>query len=157
MNTFDNGIVSIFEGQTSLKKSQMKSIAIATCCLLFVAGKAFCQQHPLIHIERQWVEAIQHRDTIFLNQLLSDDFTDITWKGDIRHKAAMLHFSDSPASSQTLSGLKERIYGNTGIVNGLNTIILKGMQNPVRIRFTDVFIKTAGKWHAVSAQESLVQ
>lgn len=69
----------------------MKSIAIATCCLLFFAGNAFCQQHPLIHIERQWVEAIQHRDTIFLNQLLSDDFTDITWKGDIRHKSAMLH------------------------------------------------------------------
>lgn len=118
---------------------------------------ASAQQHTLADIENRWISAIQQQDSGFLNRLLSDDFTDVTWKGSIRHKKDMLHFGKTPIRAQQLSELQERIYDGTGIVNGINTVTISGLNHPVRLRFTDVFIRQNGTWHAVSAQESLIQ
>jgi hypothetical protein len=135
----------------------MKAAVIILLCILSFQNKVCGQQHPLIQIERHWVKAIQNKDTVFLNRLLSDDFTDVSWKGSLRYKKDLLHFSNNSAASERLSALQERIYGNAGIVNGLNTITIPGHLREISIRFTDVFIKKDNEWHVVSAQESLVQ
>jgi len=55
---------------------------------------------------------------------------------------------------QTLSELKVRVYGDTAVVTGLNMAAAVDGSFTTRIRFTDVFVKHAGTWRAVSAQET---
>lgn len=135
----------------------MKRVLLIAFLLCVAVQVAPAQQQSLIDIENQWITAIQNRDTAFLNKLLSDDFIDVTWKGTLRDKAQMLHFKKTTILSQRLSALKERVYGDAGVVTGLNTVKIRGLDQAVQVRFTDVFIRDRGVWHAVSAQESVVR
>lgn len=111
----------------------------------------------LLALEQQWLHAIQIRDTAFLNRLLADDFTDISLHGEIRHKHDVMNSPVAPASStQQLSDMNVRSYGDVAVVTGLNTVTDKHAGWRVQTRFTDVFVERGGHWQAVSAQETLL-
>ena len=111
------------------------------------------------NLESRWVAALQAHDTAALNELLDDSFIDSTFRGGIRTKHDVL--AGPPAGgaykSLRLDDVNVRAYGRTTvIVTGIN--VLSGPSgDTVRVRFTDVFSASHGRWHAVSAQETLVQ
>ena len=112
----------------------------------------------LMHLERQWLRAIQIRDTVFLDKLLAEDFVDISTHGEIRHKADVLRGRVGPVSTtQSLSDMQVREYGTSAVVTGLNIVSDKSGDWTVHVRFTDVFVNRDGKWRAVSAEETLVR
>jgi ketosteroid isomerase-like protein len=139
------------------------AIVILSCAALY-AGHVFAaadttpDARQLLDLEQRWLTAAMQRDTATLGQILADDFVDVTYKGSLSDKAGHLKVSLAPANTrQTLEDLKVRFYGDTGIVTGQNTIAAKDHSFTARVRFTDVFVKRAGRWQAVSAQETLEQ
>jgi len=114
----------------------------------------------LIRIEERWIDALERRDAAAVAEILDDGFLDSTYKGELRTKEEALAALRSPAradADQGLSELRARIYGETGIVTGINTVTARDHSFSVRVRFTDVFVRRAGRWKAVAAQETLVE
>lgn len=112
-----------------------------------------------ISLENHWLKALRHNDTLYLKEILSPDFIDISYKGEIKTKTDILdrQVYDSSDMEEQLTGMKVRQYKNTAIVTGINNIRIKNINRKILIRFTDVFVKKEKKWQAVSAQETLVQ
>lgn len=111
----------------------------------------------LIAVEHQWVHAVAEHDRAALARLLDENFTDISWRGTIRTRADLLNAANAPATeTQTLSDMKTQVYGDVGLVRGLNVVTAKNHAWRVRLRFTDVFVRKGGGWRAVAAQETLV-
>ena len=109
----------------------------------------------LLDLEQHWVTAAAAHDHAALDAILADDFIDISWQGKLRGKADALSALAAPAQTrQYLSGLKVRLYGDTAVVTGLNTVTAADRSFTAYIRFTDVFVRQAGAWRAVSAQET---
>ncbi|HEX7964701.1 MAG TPA: nuclear transport factor 2 family protein [Gammaproteobacteria bacterium] len=109
----------------------------------------------LLDLEQRWAAAAAARDHAALDAILADDFTDVSWQGKLRSKADALAAPAAPVRMrQTLSELKVRVYGDTAVVTGLNMAAAVDGSFTTRIRFTDVFIRHAGTWRAVSAQET---
>jgi ketosteroid isomerase-like protein len=114
----------------------------------------------LLRVEQRWVEALSRRDAEAVASILADDFLDSTYKGELRNRDEALAGLRSGAraeASQRLSELRARIYGDTGVVTGINTVSARDGSFSVRVRFTDVFVLHGGRWLAVSAQETLVE
>ena len=134
------------------------TLALSLLVALFTSLPAAADDsRQLLDLEQRWLTAGMQRDIPALKEILADDFVDVTYKGGLRDKADHLESSLAPSKSkQTLEELKVRLYGNTGIVNGLNVVVTADGATTYKIRFTDVFVKRGGRWQAVSAQETPV-
>ncbi len=131
---------------------------IAGFTLAASAAAASDDTQALLSLEHRWLAAGVQRDTAALKKILADDFLDVTFKGTLRDKADHLKATLAPVHiQQSLDDLKVRIYGNTGIVTGVDVGTGPDGLTSYRLRFTDVFVKHAGHWQAVSAQETLEQ
>jgi ketosteroid isomerase-like protein len=117
---------------------------------------ATADKNTLIALEHQWLDAIERRDTSFLNSLLDNDFVDTTVNGRQRSKHDVV---TKPAvrgyDTQTLQSLTVHLHGDVAVVNGANLIVGKNHSYTVTVYFTDVFQKLDGQWKAIAAQESL--
>jgi ketosteroid isomerase-like protein len=113
----------------------------------------------LISLEQTWMTAAQHRDIRVLDNILSDDYIDINYKGMLRDKADALRAANLKLSqyTQKLSQQKVRFYGNTAIVTGHGELLGSDHSSYAAWRFTDVFVKQDGVWRAVSSQETVEQ
>lgn len=134
------------------------TLAFSLLVALFTSLPAAADDsRQLLDLEQRWLTAGMQRDIPALKEILADDFVDVTYKGGLRDKADHLVSSLAPSKSkQTLEELKVRLYGDTGIVNGLNVVVTADGAATYKIRFTDVFVKRGGRWRAVSAQETPV-
>ncbi len=134
------------------------TLAFSLLVALFTSLPAAADDsRQLLDLEQRWLTAGMQRDIPALKEILADDFVDVTYKGGLRDKADHLESSLAPSKSkQTLEELKVRLYGDTGIVTGLNVVVTADGAATYKIRFTDVFVKHGGRWQAVSAQETPV-
>ena len=131
---------------------------IALAASLSISCSAFAANSDaqrLLDLEQRWLDVAMQRDIPALKEILADDFVDVTYQGGLRDKADHLKSTLAPAKTrQTLEELKVRLYGDTGIVTGENSIVALDGSFTARIRFTDVFVRRGGRWQAVSAQET---
>ncbi len=108
-------------------------------------------------LEHEWLAA---GDSAHLEQILAPDFMHPVSTGDIIDKAEHIAFvvaHSSPASvHKRFERLDVRVYGTTAIATGIVDAQQDGAQGVRRTVFTDVFVKRAGRWQAVSAQETEV-
>jgi len=141
-------------------------VVLAAAVLLLAASPSSrpttSARHPdaLLRVEQRWVEALARRDDAVVASILADDFLDSTYKGELRHRDEALAGLRSGAradASQRLSELRARVYGDAGVVTGINTVTARDGSFAVRVRFTDVFVLRGDRWLAVSAQETLVE
>jgi len=135
------------------------ALVLSLLVILFTClpAAAADNSQQLLDLEHRWLTAAMQRDIPSLKEILADDFMDVTYKGGLRDKADHMQSSVAPSKSkQTLEELKVRLYGDTGIVTGLNVVVTVDGSTTYKIRFTDVFVKRGGRWQAVSAQESPV-
>jgi|SRR5579859_124124 len=112
------------------------------------------QKQALIELEHRWLQAEDDPST--LEHILADDFVHVVPFGFVT-KAEQLQYMRSHHSTQArpakhFEALRVRVYGNTGIVNGIVVSTMAPGKNQKTI-FTDVFAYRDGKWQAVNAQE----
>jgi len=120
------------------------------------AAPVASDEDQLKDLEQQWLDAALKHDHQRLDALLADDFQDVSWQGQLRSKADVMAASAVPVTTtQTLSELKVRVHGDMGVVTGVNTTEAADKSFTVKVRFTDVFVKLGGQWHALSAQETI--
>lgn len=116
------------------------------------------ERAALLRVEQQWVNALGQRDAAAVGAILAEDFVDTTYRGERRTREEALAGLTSPSRAETtqkLSEMEARLYGNVGVVTGVNTVAAQNGEFTVRVRFTDVFVRRRGVWKAVSAQETL--
>lgn len=112
----------------------------------------------LIAVEQTWLE--NEGDPAALARILADDFVHPVPTGDLLTKAEHIRWSAAhppPAGSRRrFEGLKVRVFGDVGIVNG-NVVASDGTGGVERRTvFTDVFVLRQGRWQAVNGQENAV-
>jgi hypothetical protein len=134
-------------------------IAVLFLALAALApGCGLSETAELTELEHRWVAAIEKHDTAFLDRLLVDEYTDVTFRGAVRSKLSVL--SGPPAAGRyhtvRLEGLRVRVYGwNAAVVTGVNVLRGAAPGDSARVAFTDVFVRRHGRWRAASSQETL--
>src|SRR5947207_6795905 len=115
-------------------------------------------REALIALEKKWPRS-EHRATE-LDSILASDFVHPVVTGNLLDKAPHIHFSSThlpPANLQNyFDGLKVRLYGDVGIVNGLVVTTNDKGEEVRRTVFTDVFVYRDQRWQAINAQENEV-
>jgi len=123
--------------------------------------KPVSEQQQLLDLEQRWLDAGIADDRKTLDDILRDDFVDVTWYGQVRGKSVVLAAQSTGDKSatmkthQTLSDLQVRVRNDVGVVTGKNTVEADDHSFTLKVHFTDVFLKEAGKWRAFSAQETI--
>lgn len=141
----------------------MKKYAPTFAAFLLIAltGKiAFAQQSwstsaqkAIADVEMRWLQHID--DPRVLQSVLADDFIHVLPSGLItkeQHIDYVRSHPRSPGETRSFENLTIRVYGDTGIANGIvDTTNASGTHRTI---FTDVFVKRDGQWKAVNAQEN---
>ena len=96
-----------------------------------------------------------------LDKETSDDYTFINANGEMSDKAQMLNSfktGQTKLSSDDLSDLRVRVYGNTAVVTGKADVkgTVLGQPAPGPILFTRVYVKKYGRWQSVAFQQTKV-
>lgn len=141
----------------------MRRIAISfeILMLLLLSGSAAMAQQSwnnsslkaIADVEQRWLQHID--DPAVLQSILADDFVHVLPSGFInkqQHIDYVKAHPRSPQESRSFEDLKVRVYGDTGIANGI--VVTSGASGTRRSVFTDVFAKRDGRWQAVNAQEN---
>src|SRR5262249_40630994 len=113
------------------------------------------QEQALRELEHRWLNA--EDDPSALESILADDFVHVLPSGFVT-KAEQLgymraHPSAQPRAAKRFDDMRVRVYGNTGVVNGIVVATMPDGSTRKTV-FTDVFAYSNGKWEAVNAQET---
>jgi ketosteroid isomerase-like protein len=112
----------------------------------------------VVMAEKNWASALQSRNADSLACILAPEFKDTQWNGHVATREEILaDIAKRPETKINLSALEVSIYGDVAVLHGVNTISGPKGKRFARIRFTDVFVYTGGKWKPVSAQETLLR
>ena len=146
----------------------MKGILTTVVLLFAVSCQVFAQAKPaapakgasveqeLIKLENDWNDAMVKRDMAALNRIVADDWTIIDSDGIIVTKTEFLANLKSGADVYTSAvgdEWKVRVYGDAAVVLSRETVKeqYKGKDVSGQYRFTDTWIKKAGRWQCVAS------
>lgn len=118
-------------------------------------------EQELLKVENNWGEASVKRDVAALERLYADEYLFTDSEGVTYNKAQDIANTSNGTykpTSNKFEDMKVHVYGGTAVVTGQNTIkaIFKGKDASGTYRFTDVFVKRAGRWQCVATQSTLV-
>jgi len=111
-------------------------------------------------LELKWTESYKQHSIDILSSLLADDFTITVEDGSVYSKAGYIsHTADSKVKVNVaeMTDLKVRIHGDVAVVTGAyhEHGVSEGKSYDYRDRFTDVWIKAAGKWQVIASHYSV--
>lgn len=135
-------------------------MSLVTICAM--SGARASEPRPdaaatLVQLEYTWQQAILTGNESVVREVLAQNFLDTSYKGMLRTKQDVLAGAKNPPHySAALSDLVVRVFGDTAIVTGLNTVTGPGKAWTAKLRFTDVFINRNDRWRAIGAQESMI-
>ena len=129
------------------------------CCQSRQAATPHTDTAEIASLEDRWLQAIQTADIATLDAILADDFLrPAPTAGRFITKSQLLDYykSHHPASApgKHIEGLQVSLYGTVAIARGFVVSANAQSQTPSKSLFTDVLVKRAGKWQAISAQEN---
>lgn len=131
-------------------------LALSALLFCFTGSTAFAvnQDEDLLrNLEQTWVTAASTGDRATLANVLDETFTETSSSGTRRSKSDLLAASPPPAgSSQFLTDMDVQVRGDTGVVSGTNRFKPSPHAQAVNYSFTDVFVRRADGWRAVSSQ-----
>lgn len=115
-------------------------------------------EQELRALVRQWDEADVKQDVMVLNRLLADEFAFV---GGIDKKKylAFIESGNAGIVSAVSDNVKVRVYGDTAILTGLDTIKgkRKGQEYVERYLYMDVWMKRGNRWQCVATQSELLK
>jgi ketosteroid isomerase-like protein len=124
--------------------------------------EAASAEQELIKLENEWADAWAKRDVAFFERIETDDYTWTSPSGEVWTKPRDLAFvkslkpdKDAPFS-QVIAEMKVRVYGDAAVVMGRDVIkeMHEGKEISRQERWTDMWIKRAGRWQCVAGQSS---
>ena len=144
------------------KRGSSVLVCLSTAVLL--VGSAVAEQSSSVSeiraLEMKLLECYKHRQVEVFATVLDDDFVITFEDGSTYSKTGYLAYSASSSTRIELaemSEMKVRVHGDTAIVTGVYHE--KGMDSQksydYRDRFTDVWMKKAGKWSMIAAHYSV--
>jgi ketosteroid isomerase-like protein len=111
----------------------------------------------ILVIESQWATAIERQDAAAFERLVAEDFRFIDENGRVLNRAQYIadrsHNPDN-VDSAVQDEIEVRHYGDAAIATGRSTLhgTRGGAPFVYRFRWTDVYVRRAGRWQPVSAQ-----
>jgi ketosteroid isomerase-like protein len=134
---------------------------LAVVCLLPVWTQTAAEKE-LIKVENDWNTAYMKHDAKAFESLYATEYHSTDATGKTYNKIEGIKADASPSTvitSAVLSDLKVHIYGQTGVVTGINTIkaTADGKDAGGEYRFTDVFVKRDGRWQCVATQVTRIE
>lgn len=141
---------------------------IAAAVLVATAGPAAAQaasgaavEEQIKKIEKDRAAAVTRADVAALDAITSDDYSLIDRNGRVRDKAQTMNAiktGDIKITSNEVSDLKVRVYGDTAVVTGRadtkGTIGGRDVSGPML--FTRVYVKKSGRWQSVAFQQTAI-
>jgi hypothetical protein len=112
------------------------------------------------NLEKDAVKADLAGDPGFYQRVLAEDWTRGDSDGTYFTKATLLNLmadnNSIKTSSEEISELKVRIYGNTAIATYKDTydLLIKGQRRAHSIIVTDTFIRMGGEWKQIASHGS---
>ena len=126
-------------------------------------GSAWAEdvQEQLKKLETDRSAAVVKGDVETLEKQTSDDYTLINMNGQMSDKSQMVaafKSGQTKLTSDDLSDLKVRVYGNTAVITGKADVkgTLGGSDATGQIIFTRVYVKKGGRWQSVAFQQTRV-
>ena len=145
----------------------MKHISIAVSVAVLVFGVAILAQtktksmeQELIKLENEWGEALVKRDAASIDRIMADDYICIV-DGSVFTKAQYIEYVKSSKEeilSLVIDEWKVGVYGDAAVVMGRTTMKMQsaGKEMTDQVRFTDTWVKRAGRWQCVAAHNSTI-
>ena len=114
-------------------------------------------EREVMQIDTERAEAYVHGDTAALDRILADDCTYVHPNGRVETKAEVItgfKAGDRKYLSIERDDVVARVYGNTVVLTGRNTIkaIYQGQNYTVQNRFMRVYVKQQGRWQLAAHQ-----
>jgi len=143
-------------------------IAVGVAILVF-GGAILAQiqsgsaEQELIKLENEWGEAIVKRDAASI-AMLRDSMADeciMIYDGSVFTKAQYFEYVKS-IKEEILSFVsdewKVRVYGDAAVVMARGTMKMRlaGKETTTQWRFTDTWVKRAGRWQCVALHNSTI-
>ena len=118
-------------------------------------------EKELTDVENGWAEATVKGDVQALERLYTDEYLAIDPAGATYTKAqdiANVKSGNFKLATFKLDEVKVRVHGEVAVVTGRNTIKATYMGKDISgaYRFTDVFVKRAGRWQVLTTQGTAV-
>ena len=137
-------------------------LAITTLAQLKVTPKSGGVEQELIKLENEWGEALVKRDTASIDRIMADDYMGI-YDGSVfaPTKAQYIEYVKS-SKEEMLSFVadewKVRVYGDAAVVMARGTMKMQsaGKEMTSQTRFTDTWVKRAGRWQCVAGHNSTI-
>ena len=122
-------------------------------------GQAASVEEQLKKAEKDRAAAVVKGDLATLEGLTSDDYIFINANGQLSDKAATMNnikTGNIKITSNEVSDMKVRVYGDTAVVTGKSTAkgTIGGRELKGPIMFTRVYVKKGGKWQSVAFQQT---
>jgi ketosteroid isomerase-like protein len=119
-------------------------------------------EQELIKLENEWADAWVKMDVAFFERIEADDYTWTSPGGEVWTKARDLAFVRSLRSvkdmttSYVIAEMKVRVYGDAAVVTGRDLIkeTKEGKVVSRQERWTDTWVKRAGRWQCVAGHSS---
>src|SRR6266481_8979891 len=136
------------------------ALVLSLAALLGLAWAANAEEE-LKKLETDRAAAVVKGDVATLEKQTSDDYTLINMNGQMSDKSQMVSAFKSgqtKLTSDELSDMKVRVYGNTAVITGKADVkgTLGGKDTSGQIMFTRVYVKKGGSWQSVAFQQTLV-
>jgi hypothetical protein len=112
-------------------------------------------EKALVALEHEYASALMRRDRTYLERYYAPDWRGGNWMGFWTKSTMLKAVLDERyvVKSMTLTDLTARVYGNMGIVQGVDTEVttVDGRDTSGRWSFTDIFAWRNGRWVAVAS------
>jgi ketosteroid isomerase-like protein len=144
-------------------KRKYAALGIAALFVFVTLGSAWAQgdEEQLKKLETDRAAAAVKGDVATLEKQTSDDYTFINLYGQISDKSQMVNnfkTGRTKLTSNDVSDMKVRVYGNTAVVTGKADVAgtMAGKDTKAQIMFTRVYVKKGGQWQSVAFQQTRV-
>jgi ketosteroid isomerase-like protein len=124
-----------------------------------LTAQAVSAKRQIATLEEDWIKAVIRRDAGAFNRLLAPEFV-YTEDDRVYNKDQLI--KDVTTSGDTVtSGRNEdlvvRVHGNTAIATGWLVLVGHGSGRRFerRYRYTDTWLRMAGRWRVIAAQDYL--
>lgn len=115
-------------------------------------------EQELRALVRQWDEADVKKDAATLDRLLADEFA-FVGGNDKKKYLAFIVSGDAGIESAMSDNVRVRVYGDTAILTGVDTIKGKRKGQPYvkQYLYMDVWVKRGKRWQCVATQSELLK
>jgi ketosteroid isomerase-like protein len=135
--------------------------SILSLTILLGLSLAASVEEELKKLETDRAAAAVKADVATMEKHTADDYTFINMYGRMSDKSQMIDAFKSgqtKLTSDELSDMKVRVYGNTAVLTGKADMSgsLSGKDVHGQVMFTRVWVKKGGTWQSVAFQQTLV-